>query len=174
MELVSFEKLKEVLHLERDSIESYPALQILADSCQSSFESYLCRFLEDDTYTETFDAEDWDGFFPLKGLPIKSIKDVRVDGELCSMSPRIRTDGVQLPVRAGVVSIKYYGGYDEIPADIERAALFQIVHEYQGHDHLGATSVSTDGGSVRRPQLGLLWEVKRLLNKHVNYAVKGA
>ena len=66
------------------------------------------------------------------------------------------------------VSVVYTGGYanDEVPEGLNRASLLQTVYEFQGRDHLGAESVSSDGGVVQRPELGLLKIVKGLLDNY--------
>ena len=64
------------------------------------------------------------------------------------------------------VVIVYTGGITIVPDAMARAALLQTAYEFQSKDQIGAESVTTDGGSVSRPALGLLKEVKRNLEKY--------
>jgi hypothetical protein len=172
MLLTTFEDLKALLKLQLDSLSDYPALSVIAESVTAAIQVYLCRDLELDSYTERFDM-DGERFIGLRAIPIKKIKSVTVDG-VPFIGYRQRLDRLEFhsPVN-GLLEVKYQGGLDDIPEDIKRAALLQIAHEHQRHDHIGANSVSTDGGSVRNPELGLLKEVRRMLEKHINYAAKG-
>jgi len=61
--------------------------------------------------------------------------------------------------------VVYTGGITEATNSMNRAALLQTAYEFQAKDHIGASSVSAEGGSVQRPELGLLKEVKRILSK---------
>lgn len=49
---------------------------------------------------------------------------------------------------------------------LEQAALQQIKYEWVRKENQGATTVSTDGGTTRFPELDLLKTVKRLLDPH--------
>lgn len=58
-------------------------------------------------------------------------------------------------------------GQTALPADIEQAAIEQVVHWYQNRRNLGVTSVSTANGSVSLPaDQVLLPIVKSLLRPH--------
>lgn len=173
MPLVSFEEIKDLLHLEDDSIDDYPALKRIHASILPSFESFLGRKLIEDSYTETH-WTDGSSEISLKALPIKKVKSVFIDGNE-ETEYRITQYGIKVPFKAPgyQVVIKYSGGFEEIPDEIRSAALLQVAHEYQRHDQIGATSVSNDGGFVKHPELGLLKEVKRRLQPFKNYAYWG-
>jgi len=170
IELVSFENLKSILDLENDLVSDYPQLQVLHDSVVSSFESYTDRKFEEDKYVEKIFCSTGLRMVNLKAIPIDSIVSVvrNVDGvstTLDSSEYEITDYGVRLVgyfVR-GNVEVTYNGGIAEVDEDLSRAAMLQVSFEYQNIDHIGASSVSTEGGSVQRPAIGLLAEVKRLL-----------
>jgi hypothetical protein len=170
---VPFIHVKEWLDLDKDSYEDYPALKRIAETIKPSFENYLGLFLEYDSYTEKL-WTDGSGDVVLRGLPVKKVKSVEVNGKP-ETDYTISQSGIKLKYDSpgNAIVIKYSGGFDDIPADIQRAALLQLVHEYQRHDQVGATAVQNDGGSVSYPQLGLLAEVKRLLQPYKNYAYWG-
>ena len=60
--------------------------------------------------------------------------------------------------------ITYTGGLTVVPAELTRAALLQTVYEYQNKDSVGLENISNQGGSVTKPEIGLLKEVKQILN----------
>jgi hypothetical protein len=51
---------------------------------------------------------------------------------------------------------------------MNRAALLQVAHEFQRKERIGSDSISTEGGTVTYPQLGLLAEVKKRLNQYIH------
>ncbi|SET79798.1 hypothetical protein SAMN04487962_12520 [Marinobacter segnicrescens] len=186
MALVRFEKIRDLIDLEgpvssggEATLDDFPQLAVLLDSVKASIESYIGRYIEQDSYTESgwIDSNE----IPLRALPVKKIKSVTVDVSPIDLDQiRISRAGITLPsiVPRGTFNdvffeVKYQGGFDEIPADIERAALLQVLYEYNRLPHIGATSVSNDGGSVQTPELGLLREVRNLLDKHKNFGILG-
>ena len=162
-DLVTFEDLKSLLHLDNDE-EDYPALTLLRDSVKDAIESFLGRTIDNDSYSETKRIVSKTKMVPLNALPVDSVSSVTIDGS-ASTDYTISDYGVELGATVSnlPVVVSYIGGLEEIPGPINRAALIQTAYEYQNHDHIGAESVSTDGGSVQRPSLGLLKEVQRLL-----------
>ena len=173
IELVPYEDLKNLLGLEETSISSYPALELLQDSVLAAIESYVGRVLTDDTYTETIYISNYPtSIIPLKSLPIASVSSVISS---CLGSDETLTEnsdfvidqfGIRLlyKVRLVKLTIVYSGGLEETNDLFKRAALMQIAYEYQGKEQIGASYTSNEGGSVTRPELGLLKEVKRILN----------
>lgn len=169
MELTSFENLKHILNLDGDEIAEYPGLEIIRDSVVSAIESYVGRYLENKERTESFCLASDSCMIGLKGLPMTTIPSaITLDGE--DVSEYVITNyGIRLtdkPTAHSLFSCTYTGGYSVIPSDLERAALIQTVYEFQNKEHMGAESVSTEGGSVSRPALGLLREVRRLLDPY--------
>lgn len=182
MALVRFSKIRDLIDLEAPvssegeaTLDDFPQLAVLLDSVKASIESYVGRYIEQDSYTESGWIDNNE--IPLRALPVKKIKSLTLDGEpVDSTKIRLTRSGISLPSnvpRETLFSVKYQGGFDEIPADIERAALLQVIYEYNRLPHIGATSVSNDGGSVQTPELGLLREVRTLLNKYRNFDVIG-
>ena len=55
-----------------------------------------------------------------------------------------------------------------MPPALSRAAMLQTAYEFQGIDHVAASSVQSEGGSIERPELGLLKEAKKLVVKLVH------
>jgi len=171
-ELVPFESIKDLLDLEKESAKDYPALQIIKMSVDAAIENELGRELEQKARTETTSVTACGtSHIYLNAVPVVSVASVTVDGTaLDSDDYTIMAGGLRLATEiSGVdVVVVYTGGYaqDEIPASLERAALIQTAYEYQTKEHVGATSVTTDGGTVSTPALQILPVVKNLLSKN--------
>lgn len=174
VELVSYADLKNLLGLTEAAISGYPALDVLNTSVQYAIEKYLGRELEKGDKTETiFIGQSPSQMISLKALPIASIASVTITQAQVATS-YVATDYDVVDYGLKMVSkfsnakivIAYNGGYEsaDIPTNINRAALMQIAYEWQAKDQIGAQSVSTEGGFVKRPELELLKEVKRMLN----------
>jgi len=176
IELVTYADLKALLGLTQSLITGYPALGVIRDSVVYAIEDYIGRKLEKDDRTETI----YIGVTPsqmisLPAIPVVTVATVTVtqgqtDTVYASTDYDIEEYGIKLAGRVSnaKVVVVYNGGLEvaAIPTSITRAALLQTAYEWQAKDQIGATSTSTEGGSVQRPELGLLKEVKRLLNKH--------
>jgi hypothetical protein len=175
IELVSYADLKSLLDLEETAITSYPSLSVIRDGVVSAIETYIGRDLESGDYETTLFLTSKTAQLKLNALPIESVDSVVVtqygeDTTLDSDNYMILGYGLHLhyPVGQCKVVVNYTGGYDaaDVPAPIKRAALIQTAYEFQSKDQIGASSVTTEGGSVQRPALGLLKEVKRMLDRY--------
>lgn len=175
IELVSYAALKSLLGLEEALISAYPGLSLIQESVVTAIESYIGRDLEAGDYGMSQFINSPTVQLKLDALPIESVASVTItqDGDdetLTSDDYMIMDYGLSLytPVGDCKVTVSYSGGYEseDVPAQIKRAALLQTAYEFQGKDQIGASSVSTDGGSVQRPALGLLKEVRRLLDRY--------
>jgi len=173
IELVPYEDLKNLLGLEETSISSYPALELLQDSVLAAIESYIGRVLTYDAYTETiYVGNAPTAMIKLKSLPVASVTSVTSSylGTTETLTENsdfvIDQFGIRLLYRVRLVklTIIYSGGLEATNDIFKRAALMQIAYEYQGKEQIGASYTSNEGGSVTRPELGLLKEVKRILN----------
>lgn len=172
IELASFEALKDILDLDKESINDYPALGIIQLGVLFAIEEELGRELESTERTETtaVGLQSTNHLY-LKAVPISSVSSVTVDGDaLTSDEYTIMAGGLRLDsaVSESSVVVTYTGGYTvtEIPQTLKRAAEYQTAYEYQGKENIGASSVTTDGGSVNTPALQLLPMTKRLLSKN--------
>jgi len=182
-ELVSFASLKALLGLEDSLVTDYPALNILKPSVEAAIESYLGRQLESAERTETFYITGPSNIIPLKAIPVTAVSSLEItmlnETETYSTGDYYFTEyGLTLdaPIYDGYksftnlndakIAITYTGGLSAVPSDIERAALLQTAYEFLGKDQIGATSVTTEGGTVNRPALNLLPVVKDLLNPY--------
>lgn len=168
--LATFADLKKLLDLDKNALTDYPALELLVESVYEAMESYCGRTFQLDKYTET--CHIWDQeYVSLKALPITSIVSVTlvsgtVSTDLTSLVT-IRDYDILLGIEAsGTITTVYKGGYDEAPGPLRRAHLLQVAYEYQNKDHIGAESVSNEGGAVTRPALQLIPEVKKILNRY--------
>jgi len=173
IELVSYADLKSLLDLEDAAITDYPALDVLRGSVTSAFEAYTGRLLEPIARTKSiYVGQQSTAMIRLDAIPISSVASLTVtiagDAETYTENDdyEIAEYGLRLysGVKNAVVAITYTGGITTVPDTMNRAALLQIAYEFQSKDQIGAESVSTEGGAVQRPALGLLKEVKRLLN----------
>lgn len=169
--LTDFDELKSLLGLERDDIEDYPALSAIIASVYAAIETYTGRELEYKVRTEYPQADGT--LVALRALPVESIASVTADGIVITADVTARrNDGMQTGrMYSGELVVTYTGGlaankpqHASTLAALKRAATLQVMHEFQRKDHVGAESVSNEGGFTRWPQLGLLDEVKRMLN----------
>jgi hypothetical protein len=175
IELVSFADLKNLLDLEDAAITDYPALNALRTSVTSAIEEYLGRYLESKARTEAI-------YLPsiatqmilLEAIPVSSVSSLTVtistDTETYTENDDFEITGYGVRLVGAVsnakVDITYTGGISTVPDALARAALIQTAYEFQNKEHIGAESVSNEGGSVSRPALQLLPEVKRMLFRY--------
>lgn len=161
-----FSILKERLRLEKANLSDYPVLEDVIASVYAAFENYLQRHLEYSTQQE-IDYQFDRTMIGLKSLPIESITTItNSDGDVIDADNyKITEYGVRLlmPMNGKMV-IDYVGGLSIAPEALTRASMYQIISEYQRRDNPDSEYISGEGGSVTRPQLGLLKEVKRLLD----------
>lgn len=176
IELVSYTDLERLLDLGGGVISEYPALAVIRDGVVSAIEEYLGRSLEKIEYTETsFQGNVPSKMIKLDAIPVASVSSVTLtyagdDTVLTSNDYEITGYGLRLyaKVQNCKIVVVYTGGWEsaDVPAAVSRAALLQTAYEFQSKEQIGAESVSTEGGSVSRPALGLIKEVKRMLNRY--------
>jgi len=168
IELVSFDDLKLYLGLSKGEL-NYPELTLIQESVVSAIESYTRRILTEDNYSKTVFVSCKTKMIMLDAIPIKKISSILIDG-IDTTDYKIKQYGVQLDeyVDDAELSISYTGGLETVNAMIKRAALLQTVYEFQNKDSIGIQTVSTDGGTTVKPELGLLREVKTLLDRHIH------
>lgn len=176
-ELIPFDDIKDFLGLEEATIASYPDMSVILLRLLSSFEEYTDRRFELVERTEEiFVGSTAVSMMPLKGLPISSISSVMItsteygDSILTTGEYDITDYGLRLftKVLNCKLSVTYTGGLSTSSDEIKGAALYQLAYEWQAKDQVGAESVSTEGGSVYRPELGLLKETKRMLRSLIH------
>lgn len=175
IELVSYVDLKALLELRETTINDYPSLDLLRTSVTSAIENFLGRCLESTERTEVIyiGSLKRSGIM-LPAIPVSTISTVTITELGVSSELTVNSDyeiaeyGIKLfiPHKNVKVVVVYTGGITTVPIEINRAALLQTAYEFQSKDHIGAESVSTEGGNVNRPQLGLLKEVQRMLVNH--------
>lgn len=181
VDLVDPNTLKNYLDLEKTfNATNYPQLSTIFDQMQGSFEVYLHRVLDADTYTDSIYIPYKTRIIPLRALPVSSVSSVSVEfggsttpTTLSADQYKIRPYGLQLvtaQVTDADITVIYNGGWDadQIPLAMQKAALLQMLNEYESKDHVGVEVVTNEMGSVTLPEIGLLKEVKRLLNPYVH------
>jgi hypothetical protein len=172
IELVTYTDLKALLGLEDAAITDYPALNLLRESVTAAIENYLGRELESAERDVTIYASNVPTqIVHLKAVPVASVSALTVTigsnaEEYGADDYEITNYGVKLygKISNAKIEVTYTGGISTVPGAINRAALLQTAYEFQSKEQIGAESVSTEGGFVSRPALGLLREVKRMLN----------
>ena len=164
IELISFADLDIMLDLGKTEAE-YPDLTLIQESVVDAFEDYTRRTFEELTYSESKFMYSKTKMIPLNAIPVTSVSLVTIDDEVTT-DFNIRPYGIELgaKVENAEVNVTYIGGITIVPGNLKRAALLQTVYEYQNKDSIGIQTVSTEGGTTTKPELGLLREVKRLLN----------
>lgn len=179
-ELVTFEELRNVLKLEKNTVQEYPSLEVLKGSVESAIENFLGRELEEMARTESILLPlDGTMMIQLKGTPVSSVATVTITDAFGNQETlteqsdfRITSWGIRLfqKHKDVNVSVTYTGGYaeGEVPGIITRAALLQTIHEFRKAPDVGAQVVESEGGTIRYPELGLLKHVKEILHPYVN------
>lgn len=170
--LVPYDQLQKLLELNGSTLGEYPALEWIADHVQAALEAFLGRELEEKQRTaEVLLPSAPTAQVPLAALPVSSVSQVLVDGD-AEDNYRRTTYGIRLPAprREVAVEVTYTGGFTDatLPAAIQRAAVYQAAYEYQAHEFVGAQSIETEGGTVNRPELGLLGHVRAQLQPYVH------
>lgn len=175
IELVTYADLKALLGLEDALITDYPALDLLRTSVTFAIEEYLGRQLESKERSEIIYITSPTKMLRLDAIPVASVSSLDVtiadDTESYTSDDYFITEyGLKFyhSVSNATVEITYTGGISTVPEAISRAALMQTAYEFQAKDQIGAESVSTEGGFVSRPELGLLKETRRMLNNHIH------
>lgn len=167
MNVAEFDDLKDLLDLTKASLDDYPALALIIELTQFNFEEYLGRELDYKKRTETFRVVNPTSMIPLVGLPVKSVSSFTWEEN--AVTDYNTTDfglDVGSKVKSGTFVVVYKGGLSTVPGWLRRAGIMQVAYEYQNKDHIGADYVQTEGGSVGRPALQLLPDVKRMLDRH--------
>lgn len=170
MDFIPFSRLKYRLNLtDGDSYEDYPDLNELVISVKASIEDYLGRILDIGDYTYTrLPSTTPTKMIYLDALPVNTVASVTVDGAALTSSEYVVTDyGIRLnsEIANQKIVVTYNGGLSAVPETLIRAGLIQSAYEYQSKTQVGAETINTDGGTVTRPALQLLPEVKRSLSK---------
>jgi hypothetical protein len=170
-DLVEFSTLKALLDLEKNNLSDYAALEAIVAAVPDTLSQYLGRELvEEDTWTLSDYIQSSTRFLDLPYLPIVSITSLVIgDLDYDSTTYTITGDGLRLksPVSYVDYDITYVGGFESFPKDLQYAAALQAMYEYQNKDHIGAQTVSTEGGSVTTPGLKIHDEVKRRLRPYM-------
>jgi hypothetical protein len=163
LELVRFSDLAAILDLKKPSLDDYPSLKTLITSVYAAIESHTGRWLEFGDYTEVVETSG--KLIGLRALPISNINSIDFDGEEYPLEQiKIGKYDVKLPeYKDGVFTISYSGGLESPTAELSRAALLQVAHEWQRKDQIGSTFSTNEGGSVTWPELVLLKEVRAML-----------
>lgn len=166
IELISFDDLNIFLGLSNTKTEvDYPDLTLIQESVVDMFQDYTNRTFELDSYVETRETGDTPTkMIKLEAVPVTEVTEVLIDG-VATTDYKVKSYGIELGAKINNldVQVAYSGGIEEVPGNLKRAALLQTVYEYQNKTSVGIEFVSTDGGSLTKPELGMLKEVKRLL-----------
>ena len=174
LDLIDFDELKALLGFGKGESD-YPALETLEKRVTAAVQSYMRRELEQKERTEEIMMVEPSSMLSLKALPVSSVSSVSLNyfGDVTTYSADERMAVsygllMSLSIGPGVVTVVYTGGYrnNAIPDGIRQAATIQLAYEYQNKDHIGAETVSTEGGTKSTPPLQLLREVKRMLDSH--------
>jgi len=177
IDLVSYEELKTLLGLDGDTIADYPELELLRTSVLAAIESHIGRKLTQEERIETiYIGSNPTSIISLPAIPIISVSSVvasffGTDQTMTENSDYIVDSfGIRLlyKIRTAKITITYTGGLTATTGNLKRAALMQTAYEYQGKEQIGASYTSNEGGSVTRPELSLLKEVKRVLSPEIH------
>jgi len=194
MDLCTLTAVKEVLGIKGGQVEYDSRLQAILSAVSSDMEKYLCRGVEFKERTQLFDVLGT-RFFQLKAFGCEAhpiiVTSVRNDpqwefdsaSEVADDYYRISNETGVLRFLRGVLTegdyaleAKYRGGMGLDAGDIERSDEFkglaeacavQTAFQFRADKAIGATAVSTQGGSVSVVgDVGFLTSVKKTLNLH--------
>jgi hypothetical protein len=185
MSILTFDSIKIIMGLEHHTIADYPKIGLLMPLVEASILGYIQAEVDKKERIEEIILNN-SSLIMLKALPIISVSSLILSSrgtESPTNAYKITSYGIKLfgwrdvghnsfplayrmPVLSATVT--YIGGYTFIPAEITKAALTQFIYEYKRMPDIGANVVSGEGGSVSYPELGLLAEVKRLLEKYIH------
>jgi len=173
MELTSFSDLKTLLELESDEAGDYPSLTLIGGGVNAAISDYTGRDFDiEERVAKIFISGSPSTMISLRALPLVSVASVVIESfgtseELIEIFDFIITSyGLRLlrTFKNCLITVTYSGGIPNTTGLLRRAALLQTAYEYQNKEHIGASYVSTEGGSVTVPEISLLKEVKRVLN----------
>ena len=167
--LADFDKIVSLTGLKKTESD-YPAIEVIQLMVCTSFENYTRRLFEVVKRVEVITLCGGERMIPLKGIPIKTVSFVRVDS-VETEEYKLMPYGILLttpPANDFYVEVEYKGGYSSIPEDIANAALLQVVFDWQQKESIGVKSVSTSGGTTSKDSVGMLYQVKDILNNHVH------
>jgi len=169
--ILDFSDIKNMLELENTSFSDYPDLELMADNVHAALENYCGRMLDfKQKKTETGFIRDAT-YIDLTSLPLNSITSLVVGDDTLTSDDYTVTDYEIMFNKSftnKIYTLVCKGGWSEIPEDVYRAELSQVVYEYQQKNNIGTTNFSNDGGTTTSPGFRLLPEVKRLLNPYTH------
>lgn len=168
LELVTFEELAPILDLEKLEVD-YPDLAVIQELVKEAFEIHTKRIFKFDNHVEKLFIDSRTKFVKLPAIPVDSITSVSIDGQLTE-GYTVQAYGLKLDcsVTDQEIIVDYKGGLAKTLSGLHRAALLQVIYEYQNKDSIGLETVSTEGGTVTKPELGLLKETKKLLKSFIH------
>ncbi len=177
--LVDYAEIKAFLDLEEALESAYPALEVIHDDVTYAFEAYLARELESIARTQVITVYQKTDMIILPAVPVASVSSfedmygntyteaseqfVRTQYGLRMLGYTFQDNELSVTYTGGITSAGYISD-TKMKGVFQRAALRQIAYEYQSKDFVGASSVSTEGGSVQRPALSLLAHVRKLID----------
>lgn len=167
MDFIPYSSLRDLLNLQEDTIEGYPDLAVIRKGVLATIESYLGRTLTFGTYTQTVLPKLISTrMVYLDALPVSAVTSVTID-DAAVTDYQITDYGIRMDqsLCRNKIVVVYTGGLAAVPDDLLRAGLIQVAYEYQAKQNIGAETISNEGGSISRPALQLLPEVKRTLSK---------
>jgi len=175
--LVTYDDIQDLLDLGGAGISSYPALPVINLRVYYAFQTYVGRELESAERTETKYLYGPSSMIHLDAIPVTSVSSVTATDDYDNSETLSENEDFAIS-EYGIkllsqwenlkLTIVYTGGYtaDTVPDEIKQAAIIQAAFEFQAKEHIGAESVTTDGGTVSRPGLQLLKETKRMLDPY--------
>ena len=181
MDLTTLASVKRILEANPDTWEASwdDLLAYLITAVSKAFETFCGREFE---ARERVEVHDGGGRFLFLGvLPVTSIAGIKISDtwDWDAVTPE---DPSEYAFEAGTgmvnfrsfiwpcgpqgVQVTYTGGYETIPADLEKATAVQVAYEFRRRKDLGLTRVSFPDGTVQKMADWLLPEVKAVLSAY--------
>lgn len=182
MRLISLDDVKKFLEKETSDSKHDALLQMVIEHVSQRLETAMNRELKEEERTEYFPAGGKVFSLPAYPVDLSQTLTVKVWGAEKTKDVDFyinpKTGVIEFfsstgTPRPGQVEVTWTGGYEEkaevleVPDDMARACLMQVVFEFKNRDSLGYSSVSMPDGSVAvyRPA-ELLPEVKAICRQY--------
>lgn len=192
MDLTTLARVKEVLGgLSGVTVEDTVLGQLIA-GVSARVEAELDREVQSGTFTETFDAQDGQRVFPLRGYPVTSVTSVKedsYDGSFGASATTLAATYYRIAKRTGLltlvdwsvtgdpqsIQVVYVGGMAANTAafvaafpDLATAVDLQVAFLHRRKTTMGASSVSVQGSSVQFliDRVAFLPEVHDAIQRH--------
>ena len=180
--LITVAEVKDAAEIDSTITEHDSKLSGLIEDVIAEAEGYM------DAKVNSVSAEEvlLDGGVAVLFLPHLNISNVTIweDGSLVDsgeysvyaergkIKGKFRVDDWQFMPGAQIIKVRYDGGYTDLPRDLKRAIIKQIVYSFRRRKDLGLMSVTYPDGSINKMSIDeWLPDVEQVLNRYRRLAL---